>query len=272
MDAIVRYYSSFDEWGRLDREPLEFRVNWHMIRKHLPPEGRVLDNGAGPGKYAIELARLGYRVTLSDLTPRLVRQAEEKAAELGLSDRFEAFLTLDARQLAGLDDGMFDAALMLGPFYHLQTEEDRSAAAAELNRVVKPGGVVFAAFMPRSRFTLTSIQTPRHWKPHDTMDAIEAFRASGRFDHADEGRFTGAYYFQVGDVVPFMEAHGFETLGLIGSSAGTAGQMSPEQWQYWRERGEEEWNRLHAMLYEMAADPALLGLSSHLLYIGRKRT
>jgi 2-polyprenyl-3-methyl-5-hydroxy-6-metoxy-1,4-benzoquinol methylase len=67
---IIDYYSSFDEWGRLEREPLEFRINWHFIKTNLPPKGKVLDNGAGPGKYSMELAKLGYNVTLTDLTPR----------------------------------------------------------------------------------------------------------------------------------------------------------------------------------------------------------
>lgn len=30
MENVIAYYSSFDEWGRLDREPLEFTVNWHL--------------------------------------------------------------------------------------------------------------------------------------------------------------------------------------------------------------------------------------------------
>ncbi|WP_325176764.1 hypothetical protein [Paenibacillus alkalitolerans] len=50
MQDIVNYYSSFDEWGRLEREPLEFLVNWHFIKKHLPESGQILDNGAGPGR------------------------------------------------------------------------------------------------------------------------------------------------------------------------------------------------------------------------------
>ena len=28
MSKTIEYYSKFDEWGRLDREPLEFQINW----------------------------------------------------------------------------------------------------------------------------------------------------------------------------------------------------------------------------------------------------
>ncbi|SFC87463.1 hypothetical protein SAMN04488168_11114 [Bacillus sp. 491mf] len=39
MSKVLEYYSTFDEWGRLDREPLEFQVNWHYIQKYLPKTG-----------------------------------------------------------------------------------------------------------------------------------------------------------------------------------------------------------------------------------------
>jgi len=82
MSNLIDYYSTFDEWGRLEREPLEFTINRHHILAHLPAGGRVLDNGAGPGQYAMALAERGYRMTLTDLTPRLVEIAEAKAGEL----------------------------------------------------------------------------------------------------------------------------------------------------------------------------------------------
>ncbi|WP_417899749.1 class I SAM-dependent methyltransferase [Bacillus haimaensis] len=269
MSKIINYYNQFDEWGRLEREPIEFQVNWHYIKKYLPSEGTVLDNGAGPGKYSMELAREGYRVTLTDLTPRLVGIAESKANELGLSDAFDDFQAADATNLSNLESDQFDAALMLGPLYHLQDEKDRIKAVQELHRVTKQKGIVFVAFMPRSKHILSSLQAPGNWKPNNTMDAIGEFADSGCFTHADEGRFTGAYYFNIEEITPFMEANGFETMELIGSNVGA--MLSKESLSYWNERGESDMDRLLQLFIEKAADPYLLGVSSHLLYIGRKK-
>jgi len=54
----------------------------------------------------------------------------------------------DARRLE-LEDGGFDAVLLLGPLYHLPESKDRRTALAEAKRIVTPGGVVFAAGISR---------------------------------------------------------------------------------------------------------------------------
>lgn len=270
MTDLITYYSAFDEWGRLEREPLEFTVNLHHILAHLPSTGRVLDNGAGPGQYAMALAEKGYCMTLTDLTPRLVEIAEAKANEMGLSETFDGFHTRDARDLQEISDERFDAALMLGPMYHLQEEADRIRAVQELHRVTKPGATVFVAFMPRTSFLRKSLAQPEAWKPNHTADGLDRLMSSGRFGHADEGRFTGAYYFDIDEIDPFMDAYGFENVKTIASSS-IAGAMTPEQWTYWRERGEQEFDRVIRHLIEVSDDPHILGMSPHVLYIGTRK-
>lgn len=269
MSNIINYYNQFDEWGRLDREPIEFLVNWHYIKKHLPKSGEVFDNGAGPGKYSMELAKGGYQVTLTDLTPKLVEQAKYKAQELELIKHFKGFFEADARDLKMIDDEQFDASLMLGPMYHIQEENDRSKAVKELHRVTKRNGIVYVAFMPRIRHILTSLLYPEDWKPNNNMDTILQFAQSGCFNHQDEGRFTGAFYFNIEEINPFMEAQGFESLELISSNVGAL--LTNNNWNYWRNKGEQEWEKIINLLIEKANDPYILGVSSHLLYIGRRK-
>jgi ubiquinone/menaquinone biosynthesis C-methylase UbiE len=267
MSDIINYYNKFDEWGRLEREPIEYHVNWHYIKKYLPKTGHVLDNGAGPGKYSMELAKEGYNVTLSDLTPRLVDIAKSKAIELNLNHKFNDFLVADARELYILEDEKFDASLMLGPMYHLQDEIDRIKAVNEIKRVTKKGGLIFVAFMPRVRHIFTSLLYPENWKPNDSMDAINHFSKTGCFNHWDEGRFTGAYYFNIEEIKPFMESQGFETLELLGSNVGAI--LNKDSWDYWKDKGEEE--KVIKLIIDKATDPYILGVSTHLLYIGKKK-
>ncbi|MWV44284.1 methyltransferase domain-containing protein [Paenibacillus sp. HJL G12] len=270
-NKVITYYNAFDEWGRLDREPIEFIINMHHIQSLLPPEGRILDNGAGPGKYAMELAKLGYRMTLTDLTPKLVEIAKKKAEEYQVEDRFDGFYAANARDLGRFADHQFDASLMLGPLYHLQTQEGRVRAVQELNRVTKPGGLVFVAMMSRTKFLTTSLMYPEMWKPNHTVHGIADFLETGTFDHADEGRFTGAYYFDIAEIIPFMESQRFETVKLVGSSS-IAGAMKPEQWDYWQQQGDEAYREIMQMILKESENPYMLGSASHLLYIGRKKS
>lgn len=269
MSTIIDYYNKFDEWGRLEREPIEFRVNWHYIKRYLPLTGTVLDNGAGPGKYSMKLANEGYNVTLTDLTPKLVEIAKNKAQELDLEEYFNGFFVADARELNMIRDEQYDASLMLGPMYHLQEETDRIKAVKELYRVTKKNGIVFVAFMPRIRHILTSLLHPENWKPNNDIENIERFSETGCFNHQDEGRFTGAYYFNIDEIKPFMEEQGFESLELLGSNVGAI--LNEENWNYWRDKGEKEFEKIIKLLIEKANDPYILGISSHLLYIGVKR-
>lgn len=144
IDARIQtYYGDvFDEHVRLTTRsaqgPLEFQRTQEIIRQHLP-NGRVLDVGGGAGIHSRALMDAGYDVEMIDPVPRHVEQAQGVgvAASVG-----------DARDLR-FPDASFDAVIMLGPLYHLSAREDRHAALREAARVVRPGGMVFAAGLSR---------------------------------------------------------------------------------------------------------------------------
>ncbi|WPS85859.1 class I SAM-dependent methyltransferase [Brevibacillus halotolerans] len=103
--------------------------------------GYILDNGAGPGKYSFELARNGYNVTLSDITPRLIDIAKEKPNELGLTDKFRGFHVLNATYLDGISSNSFDASLMMGCyiiFRRKTIEKLRLKSYTELSSITVP--------------------------------------------------------------------------------------------------------------------------------------
>jgi hypothetical protein len=75
----------------------------------------------------------------------------------------------------------------------------------------------------------------------------------------------GGLYIQ--DIQPFMESLGFQTLQLVGSNVATS--LNESHWDYWRAK-EEEREALDLIINKVT-DPYLLEMSSHLLYIGKKR-
>ncbi|WP_160297244.1 hypothetical protein [Paenibacillus sp. IHBB 10380] len=51
-----------------------------------------------------------------------------------------------------------------------------------------------------------------------------------------------------------MEGNGFETLELLGSTS-IGGRLTEENWEYWRHRGEDEFNQVMDIIYETPSDP-----------------
>lgn len=140
-DAVRRYYNSqvAAEWGRLDRHLVEFSITKRIIARWIAePRAKILDVGAGPGRYSLWLASLGHDVTLVDLAEENVAFAREKAREDGVDIR--GFYAADARRLSGLGLGSFDHVLLMGPMYHVLKEEERAEAVRQATAHLSPEG------------------------------------------------------------------------------------------------------------------------------------
>lgn len=120
---------------------LEFLRSMSMIRRFGPPApSRILDVGGGTGPYSFELARLGHQVDLIDAVPLHIEQALSNADAALLQSASVG----DARALSAMDD-QYDMVLLMGPLYHLVEREDRLLALREALRVLRSGGIIFAA-------------------------------------------------------------------------------------------------------------------------------
>jgi len=94
---VKEYYSTMGvrEWRRLVRDAyyrFEFDTTMYFFRKHSPTKGFVLDAGGGPGRYTVELARLGYDMVLLDLTPELLEIAKRQIKKARVKDRVKQVL------------------------------------------------------------------------------------------------------------------------------------------------------------------------------------
>lgn len=145
MNYLTDYYETHDEDGRLSLSKhgqVEFLTTMKYLRDYLTPGMRVLEIGAGTGRYSLTLARQGFRVHAIELVRHNLDILRSKAlpgddivAEEG-----------NALDLSRFPDGSFDAALLLGPMYHLYGDEDKIQALSEAKRVTKPGGILFVAY------------------------------------------------------------------------------------------------------------------------------
>ena len=124
----LAYYRLLGETDRITTGPgrLEPTRTQEILRRHLPrPPANLLDIGGGTGAHAAWLAADGNRGELLDVVPEHVAAARLAEDGLAVTARLG-----DARELPVADDA-FDAALLLGPLYHLTEREDRLTALRE---------------------------------------------------------------------------------------------------------------------------------------------
>ena len=62
MNEIINYYNNYDEDGRLKRKSHmpEYLLTMRYIEKYLKPNYKIIEIGAGTGRYSITLAERGY--------------------------------------------------------------------------------------------------------------------------------------------------------------------------------------------------------------------
>lgn len=141
---LEEYYSGYDEDGRLGSRhgSVEYLTTMRYIEKYLRPGMRILEIGAGTGRYSHALAKKGYLVDAVELVEHNIEVFRRNT----LGDEKITIVQGDARDLSGFEDDTYDITLLLGPMYHLFTVEDQKQALSEAIRVTKKGGICFAAY------------------------------------------------------------------------------------------------------------------------------
>ena len=134
--------SSYDEWAQ-DYEDDMLGLGYAIpavaagfVGRHVPPEGSVLDAGAGTGLFGEILRVLGYEDLVGiDISERMLGEADKKGA-------YRTLHRMVLGEPLGFASDSFSAAVSVGVF---TTNHAPPEALDELVRVVEPGGhVVFS--------------------------------------------------------------------------------------------------------------------------------
>ena len=114
---LIDFYNSYDEDSRLvlKHGSVEFLTTMRYIDKYIKPGDRVLEIGAGTGRYSHALARQGYAVEAVELVEHnieIFRQTMQPGENITITQG-------NAMDLSNYPDKEYDITLLLGPLYHL---------------------------------------------------------------------------------------------------------------------------------------------------------
>ena len=258
IDIVGGFFAQFDEDSRVvasRQGQLEYRTTMEYIHCHAASGCKLLEIGAGTGRYSIALAREGYEVTAVELLESNLRILRRNGADLETLRAIQG----DALDLGRFCDGEFDMTLILGPMYHLYDREDIQTAIREAIRVTKPGGVLIFAFL-----SVYAIMGNNYLKNNARYGIRENFAPDFRVLHFPEQLFTG---YDIAEFEGLFREYPVEHLataaadGILELASGRGDfQLSDEEF--------EAWTTYHLATCEKRE---LLGQSSHLLYICRKQ-
>jgi ubiquinone/menaquinone biosynthesis C-methylase UbiE len=269
-ELIREYYvkDSAREWKRLVSNPfhrLEFDTTKHFLKKYLPRKGLILDAGGGPGRYTIELARLGYDVVLLDFVPELLRIAKRKIKKERVQDRVKQIVEGSLEDLSMFEDNTFNSVLCLGgALCHLVSRKRRKKAARELVRVAKDEAPIFVSVIGRFAVCINAIVGL--WP--EMLEAPSVFRKySTAGDYLGGWGFAPAHFYSVEELKKEFE-HKTTTLQMVGLE----GIYSAHQRRYNQVYRQKKYNKL---LWEThlgtCTDPCVVGTSQHFMIVFRKR-
>lgn len=263
--AIAAYFDAWGaaEWDRFDGslgDRISLALHSEALERFVPPGSRVLDVGAGPGRFTEVLHRLGCRIVVADLSPVQLELNRERAAERGFDASVEAWLQLDLCDLAGLEDGGFDAVVAYGgPFSYVFERRDQALAACQ--RVLGPGGVLCLSVMSLwgslHRFLPDALCLP--------PDTNRAILASGDLSPATAPDHPHhCHMFRAHELRDFLERPGLELLHLSASSAISTGHDADLA------TDDESWPALLEFERQACSEPGQLDAGTHLIAVVRR--
>ena len=257
LKEIEAYYNKFKENKRLTSPhgQVEFLTSMKYICEYLPKEKcKILDIGAGTGRYSFALAEEGHDVTALELVEHNLEVLRSQKTKV----KVKAYQGT-ALDLSRFQDASFDVTLLFGPMYHLFTFDDKVTALLEAKRVTKVGGVILVAYCMNEYSVLTYA-----FKENNILSCLKDNRLTKDFHCVSEPKDLYDYV-RLEDIAAINQAAGVKREKIIAAD-GPANyirpilkEMTPEVF--------EQFMQYHFATCERAD---LMGASAHTLDILRK--
>ena len=267
-DSVVRYFDDMGvgEFERFDSTPVQrikLELHFRCLRKYVPAGARVLEIGAGPGRFTEALAELGCRVVVNDLSPLQLELNRQRATERGYASAVERWLLADMCDLSALRGETFDAVVAFGgPLSYVLDRRDE--ALTEVLSVLRDRGALLMSVMSL-------------WgTAHAFLNAVLAQSVEDQAAVVRTGDLTPVtapesvhhcHMFRPDELVEFITRHDLTVEHLAASNALTT---------RWDEElsgmdvTDEDWRRVLDFEEEATAAPGNIGMGTHMIAVARR--
>jgi len=238
--AVAAYFDQLaeGEWQRFDKYALG-AVHEHIhnlyLERLVPPGSRVLEIGAGPGRFTQTLHRLGCRIVVADISDVQLALNRRYGSENGFAKSVEAYEKLDICDLTALPNASFDVVVAYGgPLSYVF--ERRDDAVESCRRVLKPGGVLLASVMSLWGTLHRHLAVLRDLPLWSVKSVVESGDLTPENDPTSPHK---CHMFQSAELARLVERHGFVVEALAASNALSTNleplllelRQQPDRWQ-----------------------------------------
>ncbi len=230
---------------------------------------RVLDAACGPGRFTIELVRLGARPVALDSSPLQLQAAAQRCQSADVADQVEAFVQGDIVDLFAFPDESFDAVVCFGgPLSYVC--DKRHQAAAELMRVTRPGGHVLVSVMSRFGATCnlvrrTALKVLRDPEAGKVWSVLEKGQLSGFPSRVAGHAHPPMHLYSSGELVSLFDS--CDVVALAGSNV-TAVEGDPLFEELAADP--DAWATAVEVEHRLCHQPGLVDTGSHLIAVFRR--
>jgi ubiquinone/menaquinone biosynthesis C-methylase UbiE len=249
------------EWTRFEdgrTPPQSVLVHVEHLRRFVRPGDRVLDAGAGPGRFTIELARLGARVVVADISDVQLELNRQRLEEAGLEQHVEERLVADVTDLSRFGDGTFDVVVCFGgPLSYLL--EHVEAGLSELLRVTRSGGHVLLSVMSLAGAIAHYAEFMLELARRDGTDIGDEIVRTGVLPQGDGYGHLPLKLFRWSELEALLARHG--TI-VAASAAGFLPALYPPE--------PELRAFVERVELQLADEPGVIGCGEHILAVVRK--
>ncbi len=254
MNRIEEYYNNFNEDDRLSprHNQTEYLTTMRYIEKYLCPGAKILEIGAGTGKYSIALAEKGYDVTAIELVQHNIDVMKRKAKPEHKIKIYKG----NAVDLSFIDSDTYNIVLLLGPMYHLFNINDRHSALNEAMRVAKKGAMIYVAYCGNDGPIF------RRFVNGEIFNVIDEIDENFHYKHTEKSLFENDRKKEI-DIL--MSRYNVKRLHYVGTD-----MLTPLFIDQFDNMSDEVFGLYMKYHYHICEEPDMLGFSFHILDVFRK--
>jgi ubiquinone/menaquinone biosynthesis C-methylase UbiE len=163
------------EWSRLEKDghgELLYQVHIEILKRYINATDKVLEIGAGSGRYTKDLVTMCEALTVGDISSHQIEFNKSKMKEMSIFQKIKAFHVLDVLDMSIFEDSAFDCVVCIGGVINYLLDRERDGIA-EMLRVLKPSGILIVGAMSFIGASLYYLDGIRYEKNQFGIDATK---------------------------------------------------------------------------------------------------